>query len=603
MKPILLAFALLLASLAEGHAQAPIVFKTFRFEAAKEADGRGTQIMALEAQANTEQAVRQLSTQTLNFTDGAELLQIVEAYTRKADGRQIKPSPETIRIQDDPAAGGASGYTDRKRIIVPMPELAVGDSIVFTWRRLVREPSLPGLLGLAFTFGRGIEWAGATVSLDVPATLDLKIEAQDMVAETATRGARRLMRWTHTAKAVAEDPAFPFAIDRQPRLFISNMPSWTGLADSWMALAAPRMAVTPAVKSLADSIITEPTDKAGEASAIHAWMMRNIRALPISPGLGSFVPHAADGIIAAGVGDTKDIATLAIALFGARNIQAIPVLLNSTNIGSLPAAPTLAGFSQVILYLPELGLYTDPASYGAPFGQLPFAAYGKPAILARAGGSEVISIPPLAPGIAIARLQTQLRVETDGRMIGESTAEASGPFVIEMRRAMLAAQASDPQRQGQPPMSPGGLAPSASVTGKFESTGQPGMMDGDPFVMPSGLRLVRRPGDMLLGPLDARSIPPGEPIGCHAGRQEESVDLRLPTGARPGRIPKDLRIATADFTYETRWTFEGGTLSVRRVMDSRLAVARCTGPQAEQAAAALTKIRRDLRTQIWIETD
>jgi hypothetical protein len=606
MKRLLLIVALLLAGMA-AHAQtapvAPVIFRTFRFEAVMEADGRGSQTLTLEAQATTEAAARQLAQQALPFTEGMEQLQVIEAYTRKADGRQIKPAAEAVRIQDDPAVGAAPGFADRKRLLIAMPEVAAGDSIVLTWRRTLREPSLPGLLGLAFTFSRGVEWTAASVTLNVPTSLDLKVEAQDMVAETATNGARRVMRWTRTAKAVPEDPAAPLAIDRQPRLFVSSIPTWTALADTWMALAAPRMAVTPAVKSLADSIITEATDKAGEAALIHAWMMRNIRVLPVAPGVGSFVPHPADGIIAAGAGDTKDHAALAIALLAARNIQAVPVLLNSGNSFTLSAAPTLSGFSQVILFLPELGTFTDTATYGAPFGVLPFGAYGKPVVLARNGGSELKVIPPVAPGVATSRIQTQLRLEPDGRMAGESVAEAAGPFVIEMRRATLVAQQGDPARAGQPPVSPGGLAATASISGKFESQPQPGLMEGDPFPMPSGLRLLRRPGDMLLGPLDARAIPPGEPIACHAGRQEEAVELRFPLGTRPGRVPKDVSISTADFSYESRWKLEAGLLSVRRVVESRLTVPRCEGAQAEQAAAALQRIRRDLRTQIWVEVE
>lgn len=602
MRRLLLALAVLLS--AAGAAQAQnAVFRQFKLDAVMEADGRGVQTLTIEILANTEAAARQIAAQTLAFSTDTEQVRLLDAFTRKADGRTIKPAPEAVRLQDDPAAAGAAGFGDRKRVLVAMPEVGPGDSVVLTWRRQVREPAMPGLLAFALAFPRGVEWVNAAISLDVPADLPLAVEAHGLTPETTLADKRRVLRWAYSAKAIPEDQAALVPLEGQPRLFVSSMANWPAFADAWMALAAPRMAVTPAVQSLSDSIVGDTADKAAQAALIHAWMMRNIRGLPLAPGSGSFVPHAADAVIAAGAGDAKDHAALTIALLAARGIEAVPLLLNAGNASTLPAPPSFASFNQVIVYIPALDAYVDTATFGTPYGLLLFGAYGKPAVLARNGGSSLHGIPPLAPGVATTVLRSRLRIEPDGRMPGESTAEASGPFVIEMRRNMLAAQAADAQRAGQPPVSPGGLDPQASVSGRFDTPPQPGLLEGDPFPMPFGLRLLRRPGDMLLGPLEARSIPGGIALFCHAGRQEEMVELRLPPGTRLGRVPKDVLIDTPEFTYATHWGTADGLVTVRRVLESRLTVPLCEGATAAAMAEGLQRIRRDLRTALWLESD
>jgi hypothetical protein len=123
---------------------------------------------------------------------------------------------------------------------------------------------------------------------------------------------------------------------------------------------------------------------------------------------------------------------------------------------------------------------------------------------------------------------------------------------------------------------------------------------GSSFRLPVGLRLLERPGDLLLGPLGLRDLKDTEPTPCHAGRQIETLSLGLPEGWRVARVPQDVRIDNALLRYETHWTVAQGEVSVQRELTSTAPGPLCEGDVRRQAAHALAAIRRDLDAQIGL---
>jgi hypothetical protein len=117
------------------------------------------------------------------------------------------------------------------------------------------------------------------------------------------------------------------------------------------------------------------------------------------------------------------------------------------------------------------------------------------------------------------------------------------------------------------------------------------------------MRLIHRPGDVLLGALAAIDVPASEPTPCFAGQQEEEVTLALPPGNHIARQPKDLKIDTDTFSYASTWTVTQASVKVYRVLQTRIAASLCTGQIRADAADALPRIRRDLNTQIWLEAN
>jgi hypothetical protein len=148
--------------------------------------------------------------------------------------------------------------------------------------------------------------------------------------------------------------------------------------------------------------------------------------------------------------------------------------------------------------------------------------------------------------------------------------------------------------------SPSGIDGDYSVVGQFQLDPQPELLDGSMFPLPVGLRLLGRPGDVLLGPLALRELPATERTPCHSGTQVETLSLSLPQGWRAVHVPTNVTMDNDLLHYESRWSAAGQTIAVRREMTSKVAGSLCQDEARREAAKALSTIRRDLGAQIQI---
>ena len=136
------------------------------------------------------------------------------------------------------------------------------------------------------------------------------------------------------------------------------------------------------------------------------------------------------------------------------------------------------------------------------------------------------------------------------------------------------------------------------IEGYFSLDPRPGWLEGDSFLVSTGLRLLARTGDGLIGPMRESKLPVAKPTPCYAGRQEEEPSLALPPGHRPSCLPKDTTLDGSFFHYESRWAFADGTVTVRRSLVSTLGQFLCEAGHRAEAAEALVAIRRDLDARV-----
>src|SRR5262245_18596362 len=106
-------------------------------------DGTSQTIWTTRTKVFDETVIQNLAKQIITYTDVLETAEVVEAYTEKADGRRIDVDPEKIFVRDA-APKGSADVDDEKQITIIFPDLAVGDSIVYTTRRELKKPVLEG---------------------------------------------------------------------------------------------------------------------------------------------------------------------------------------------------------------------------------------------------------------------------------------------------------------------------------------------------------------------------------------------------------------------------------------------------------------------------
>ena len=582
-----------------------------------EADGTAKQTTHIEIVVSNDAAARREGQPFLTYTEGIETVRLIEGYTIKPDGRRLPVPAGGVRIQLAPGTPNLPQYTNRKQIVAVMPDVAGGDVLAVTWQRIITKPTFPGQFALTSLFSRNVPWDDAELSISVPENLTLTTETHGPDHTETSENGRRVHRWHWSAPALASNPAAVSPFDRSPRVFASTFADWATFSRTYAGLVAPKVEVTPRIQALADQIAAGSTDRRDEARRLYEWVSRRVRWVAIYVGDGAFVPHPADQVLANGYGDCKDQVVLLMALLRARGITAEPVLVNLNPSYTLSGPPTLAAFNHVVTYLPDWNLYADTTAGGAPFGTLRFEEYGKPTLHVTSDGAAPGRMAVLPPDLATERLQTTMQLQPDGRITGESVTEAAGPYATVLRQfgAQVMAQGSERaaidrlrllNHPGQGDISPESLdplEPRYRVSAHFTLDARPGLLEGDGFLVPTGMRLLSRPGDSLLGPLAMATLPESEPTPCWAGRQEEELRLALPPGYHPVRLPRPRQIETVWFTYQSRWSLDDGVLRESRSLVSRVDQPLCTGPLRAAAAKALDEIRRDHAIQVELEKE
>ena len=231
------------------------------------------------------------------------------------------------------------------------------------------------------------------------------------------------------------------------------------------------------------------------------------------------------------------------------------------NLGShytLSGPPTFAQLNHAISYLPEFGIYADTTAGTAPFGTLPFEEYGKPVVHAVASGHALRTHAGACRRMAASmELRTTARLDDDGSIDGTTLTTATRP-VLGRPAAQRVVGAGEWGGQGPRRCSssalgtdgagafafapPDELEQAYEMSGSFRLDPRPEILDGDSFAPPVGLRVLVRPGDLLLGPLGSAKLAEDEPTPCYAGRQMEDLTLDLPPERRIAQLPPDVEI-------------------------------------------------------------
>ncbi len=598
-------------------AEPPISMRRLRTETTVELDGRAVQTIMIEIAVSNDAAARTQAQQSLTYSDNMEMVVLAEGHTVKPDGRRLPVLPNAIRIQLAPGTPDLPQYTARKQVVAVFPDVAGGDVLAFTWRRTILHPPFPGKYTFSVTYARILPWNDVEVIVNVPKSVVLNTETFGPEHAEADTEDRHVHTWRWSAPAVVSDVAAVLPLDRLPRIFASTFADWPELSRIYAAMVEPKTEVTPSIQALADRLAAGAGDKQEEARRLYEWVSRHVRWVAIYIDNGAFVPHAAADTLAAGYGDCKDQVVLLMALLRARNIKAEPVLINLGPSYTLSGPATLTAFNHVITYLPQWGIYADTAAGGAPYGTLPFPEYGKPILHVTATGSAPTRMAVMPQDLASERLMTTMRLETDGRIVGDSATTATGPYATILRLMANSSMARGPEAAAteqlrslnQPgtgkitpaPLDP--IGPDYQMSASFVLDAQPGLLDGEAFPVPTGMRLLPRPGDVILGPLALRNLPATEATPCYSGHQEENLSLTLPPGYHPARLPRARKIENPAFTYESRWSMEDNTLRVVRTLASHIDQPLCEGPLRAAAAKALDEIRREHDTRLELEKD
>jgi transglutaminase-like putative cysteine protease len=565
-------------------------------------------LIEAERRANDAQAARNGGRIDVSYHASLQKLEIVEAETVKADGRRLSVGENKIIDIAPQASHDVSFYTDLRTRSIVFPDLQAGDSIRYIYRLTRLDDTWPGF-SWEFVWMPSVRVELAERILDHPSSLAVTVEARQTEHRVEQRGdrVRHILSWSNKTPADPEaGTTSPF--DWGPRGTLSTLKSYAEIGDHYAPLHSDAARVTPEIEALAKRIADGSTDPREVAHRLYDWVAANIRYVGVEVGQGMLRPASASETLRNRYGDCKAHVALLAALLAARSIESEPALINITQPRYELAEPPVPSFNHVILHLPGLGLYVDSTAAQASFGVLPWSHYDKPAVLAAPGGSRTARLPAERADDNVAETYTTAVIGPDGHVSGTTREIARGAIATDLRSyaaQVTAAKATTQLRHFGTPgsgrwtktaLSPS--APEAMVTGEFDLADAVDLEAGEALHPPVGLRFLVRPGAFLVGVHDT---PHKHPFRCHAGRQVETIEVRLPDGMQPSRLPSDRHWTTSVAEYRSSYAFADGVLRVRREFVAHPESQVCQPAASEDLQGLASRVRRDLGSVVVFE--
>jgi transglutaminase-like putative cysteine protease len=346
-------------------------------------DGTHVETQAWALKVLTEQGVSEANSSSVSFSDRLETATILAAYTLKKDGRKINVPPSNFQDETNTGKGAtAPMFSDIRTKTVAFPDVAVGDTVVFSYKLTQKEATFPGNFSLLKSFSEFQVYDEVKISVSAPTSLELRVYSRGVEGgEAPSSDGRRNWAWSYRNEQVATPESGAVSSrDYGPLIVATTFKDYGALAAAYNARAKAKSEPTNRIRKLANDLTLNAHTPREQARVLYNWVSHNIKFAGNCVGVGAVVPHDVDVVLANRMGDCKDHTALLQALLAAKGIASTPALINSGSSYTLPEAPCIEAFNHVISYIPSLDLYADSTSEYTPFGSLPLSDAGKPVI-------------------------------------------------------------------------------------------------------------------------------------------------------------------------------------------------------------------------------
>jgi transglutaminase-like putative cysteine protease len=558
-----------------------------------------------------ESAIRTLGQQTLSYVESLSLLEVIEAYTEKRDGRKIAVDQGHILTRDAATGLNAVYQRDAKVKTLIFPDVEVGDTLVYVTQVNRIDKRFPGHFNHQQVFSRSVPYETSQLTVDAPRSLGLRVHVRGdgLAHETIDAGDDRRHKFSYRPKAWSlEEPGAVSIWDRDPQLVITTFKDVSELGASYWSSMKDQEAVDAGIQALAEEITKGIGDRRAQAVAIDRWVKTNIRYVLVFLGSGGITPNPAPAVLKNKFGDCKDHVVLMGALLRAKAIASEQVLINVGNAYRLPELPT-PFFNHVMLYLPEFDLYTDPTASQAAFGVLPQNSYDKPVLHISGAGGRLARTPPMRPQDHVTIARTTATIGADGVVKGTTRQTATGIFAASARNRATQIQTLGREKfaetmlrsLGRPgtgifePAIPSDLSEPYSVQGEFSLHEKLQIPLSGARDIPIGMPIHGRPGVGLLG---QRVAGRQTDFACYAGKQVEEIELTFAEGLPLPKAVREAPIGNKYFSYQSSHAIDGRTLTIRREFQSKVSSQVCGKETEAEIAEPMRRVGRSLRLQM-----
>jgi hypothetical protein len=592
----------------------PVRYKTVQISYEVNADGSYVISTHWSAIILKENALESFKKASVTFSTSVASGEVLDAYTLKKSGQRIDVPKNSYQVSIDDGYEKASPlYSDETKISVLFPDLAVGDTIVFSSRVTNREGMFPNQFSTVHVFSRFVAHENVSVEIVAPAAMQLNRQSFFMTeAQPVIKEGKQHLRWTYRNESPEKwTPADNgiATVGDEPSLYVSTFKSYREIVETYGARATPKAAVTERVKQLAAEITAGGTAAEAQASSLYDWVNRNISYGGNCIGIGAVVPRDLAVVLDNKMGDCKDHATLLQALLAARNIESEQVLINAGALYQLPSVPVVEAVNHVINYIPSLNLFLDSTSQFIPFGMLPMNLGEKPVLLV-SHYREGLKTPSTAHGHEQV-MKTTICIREDGTAAGTVNLRQKGFPAIATRAIMRDLPRSQEEFMAGKMLESQGVHGSATMQrddasdlrDTYNLSLSINLQDFIPIGTATGFPVKpvaasAFPIDLFM--LNAYEPTPHRPQLCGGGLSVEEYELEFPASMKILSVPKDFVLSDTFIDYTATYRKEANILNIRRALIDKTATNVCSSEYAAGYKKSLLDIAKDLKAQILI---
>ncbi|HQQ62301.1 MAG TPA: DUF3857 and transglutaminase domain-containing protein [Pseudomonadales bacterium] len=577
-------------------------------------NGAFTETRRWEMTVLKERAVESARNYTLSYSTSIQKAEVLEAYTRKANGKKIKAPKDNYQVEANSGKGkDAPIYSDRTSLTVVFPDVAVGDTVVFAYKLTAKEPMFDGHFSETETYPKTRAFDQVHITIDAPSSLWTQYRVKDMqeVRNEEKHGHKILeLAWQNPKPVKSKRENYSvYDRDQEVGYSFSTFHNYEEVANAYARVANPKVVVNERVQKQADEIVGDRKDPHDVAKALYDWVAVNIDYAGNCVGLGAVVPHDVSFILDNRIGDCKDHATLLQALLQAKGIASTQALVNAGSSYKLPAVPVVSMVNHVINYIPSMDLFADSTSSETPFGMLPFGDQDKPVLLVN-GYREGTRTPAMKIGTNEQKMKTVVDINADGSAKVDVAVNLKGYFAVNARSRFRniptdyekdfvknVLQSQNMKGDGIfTKDDPKALLDTYNYSAKFDVKNLlplPGT--GGFYVSP--LFYSEDPVVQYLG-IAFEEMDEMQESTCSSGHSEEEYIYHFPKGMKIIATPDAMKQSNGRTSYTASYELKGNTLTVKRVYDDRTPGNVCPVGIAREDKAFAEKITPNFKSQV-----
>lgn len=569
-------------------------------------------ITEVEVQALSDEMVKGMQRKEFSHSTSIEKLEVLEAYTRKIDGKKIKVPKNNYQVTINKGKGDAAAiFSDRTTVTIVFPDLEKNDSVYYRTKRTETEPMFPGHFSVSRYFYSQTAHDDVKVRFDLPQGLRFKHEVRKMKETSYSHDGRHIIKLSYQNKKPVKSDRRDFSVwdeSKEAGFAISTFPDYKAIAKAYADRALPKAVPTDKIKELAKEILKGEEDKKKQARLLYDWVATHISYAGNCIGVGAVVPHDTDFIMDNRIGDCKDHATLLEALYSSVGIKSTQALINSGSSYQLPGVPLVTAVNHVINYLPEWDQYIDSTNSTMPFDRLAVSLQSKPVILVDED-TPVKRTPARKPEDTHHKLVSTLKIQPDGSVKGHADIYLKGQPAIAARNGWRDLSKKREKEWLE------------QVFSSRNKTGFATLTKDDPkpllaefnysldFTRPDFI-LEKGTGGFYVGPLVpapmgvfayldfSKEEIQGYDVACGNGSAYEKLVYVTPKKMKILAKPDDFSIDENYLQYSSSYVLKGNTLTVIREIKDNTPANICSAELMNKQRKTLIKITDSLRSQV-----